>query len=206
MDFPLPLEGTIARHGFDVTVPVTPSPDPQDFAMRILAQEVALGDTIWNMFDPAAILPRDPATLEIDLAGQAISDESLFDPAGLEDDADAMDPGAAFEDLRALDIRALQLSAAGAEVTGDGAFAHNPQADAQAGLPPLVGTLNLRIAGANGLLDRLIQAGFLGQDDAMGARMMMGMLGVPGEAPDTLTSTIEINEEGHISANGQRLR
>lgn len=40
----------------------------------------------------------------------------------------------------------------------------------------------------------------------MGARMMMGMLAVPGEAEDTLTSKIEISEDGQIHANGQRIK
>ena len=48
--------------------------------------------------------------------------------------------------------------------------------------------------------------GLLPEDQAMGARMMMGLLAVPGEAPDTLNSKIEINEQGHVLANGQRIQ
>lgn len=40
----------------------------------------------------------------------------------------------------------------------------------------------------------------------MGARMMMSMFAVPGSAPDTLRSTIEVNERGHVLANGQRIK
>ena len=65
---------------------------------------------------------------------------------------------------------------------------------------------NLTLSGANALLDKLIAMGFVSEDDAMGARMMMGMLAVPGDAPDTLNSKIEINEQGHILANGQRIK
>ena len=65
---------------------------------------------------------------------------------------------------------------------------------------------DLTLVGANGLIDKLIQMGFVSDQDAMGARMMMGMLAVPGDAPDTLNSTIEINEQGHIMANGQRIK
>ena len=39
----------------------------------------------------------------------------------------------------------------------------------------------------------------------MGARMMMGLFAVPGEGEDTLKSKIEVNDEGHVLANGQRL-
>ncbi|MBD0866386.1 MAG: hypothetical protein GDA36_12755, partial [Rhodobacteraceae bacterium] len=44
------------------------------------------------------------------------------------------------------------------------------------------------------------------QQSAMMARGMMGMLAIPGDAPDTLTSTLEINDQGHVLANGQRIQ
>ena len=66
--------------------------------------------------------------------------------------------------------------------------------------------MDLSLTGANGLLDKLIEMGFVSSQDAMGARMMMGMLAVPGEGPDSLKSKIEINEQGQILANGQRLK
>ena len=62
------------------------------------------------------------------------------------------------------------------------------------------------ISGANGLIDKLIAMGLLSQQDAMGARMMLGMFTVPGSEPDTQTSTIEVNEQGQILANGQRIK
>ena len=36
--------------------------------------------------------------------------------------------------------------------------------------------------------------------------MMMGLMAVPGEEPDTLNSTIEFTEDGQILANGQRIK
>jgi hypothetical protein len=39
----------------------------------------------------------------------------------------------------------------------------------------------------------------------MGARMMMGLFAVPA-GDDVLTSVIEVNEQGHVLANGQRLK
>jgi hypothetical protein len=48
--------------------------------------------------------------------------------------------------------------------------------------------------------------GFLPQEQAMGARLMMGLFAVAGPEADTLTSKIEINDAGHIIANGQRIQ
>ena len=61
------------------------------------------------------------------------------------------------------------------------------------------------MVGANALIEKLIGMGLLSEDDAMGARMMMGMFAVPA-GDDTLTSKIEVNDEGHVLANGQRLK
>ena len=40
----------------------------------------------------------------------------------------------------------------------------------------------------------------------MTARGMMAVLAQPGAAPDTMNSKIEITEQGHVLANGQRFR
>jgi len=36
--------------------------------------------------------------------------------------------------------------------------------------------------------------------------MMMGLFARPGEAEDELISTIEVNAEGQVLANGQRIK
>ncbi len=47
--------------------------------------------------------------------------------------------------------------------------------------------------------------GLLPEQEAMGFRMMMSMFTV-ATGDDTMTSKIEINEQGHILANGQRIQ
>ncbi|MBV6637329.1 MAG: hypothetical protein KI788_15675, partial [Mameliella sp.] len=97
--------------------------------------------------------------------------------------------------------------AVGAMVKGSGAFTFdNSDLQTFGGVPRPEGKLDVSIAGANGLVDSLISMGLLPEEDAMGFRMMMSMFTVPGEDPDTATSTIEINAEGHVLANGQRIQ
>jgi hypothetical protein len=72
-------------------------------------------------------------------------------------------------------------------------------------MPRPEGSINLRLEGANALIDKLIQMGIVQQEDAMGARMMMSMFTIP-DGDDVLTSTIEVNEQGHVLANGQRIQ
>ena len=100
----------------------------------------------------------------------------------------------------------LTIRAAGAEITGNGAFTFD-NSDLQTfdGLPRPEGEVNFAINGVNGLVDRLIQMGLIPEEQAMMPRMMLGMFATP-VGDDMLTSTIEINSEGHVLANGQRLR
>lgn len=74
------------------------------------------------------------------------------------------------------------------------------------GVPQPVGGIDLTLVGGNALIDKLVAVGLVPEQQAMGARMMLGLLAVPGDTPDTLNSKIEINEMGHILANGQRIQ
>ena len=96
----------------------------------------------------------------------------------------------------------IQLSLAGAELTGDGEFTFNNEM----GFPLPSGVANVMLTGGNTLMDTLGGMGLLPQEQAMGARMMMGMFARPGDGPDTLVSTIEMKEDGSILANGQRIK
>ena len=73
-------------------------------------------------------------------------------------------------------------------------------------MPLPSGTLNLMLTGGNALLDTLVNMGLVPEDQAMGARMMLGMFARPGDGPDTLVSTIQVNEDGSVLANGQRIK
>jgi len=62
------------------------------------------------------------------------------------------------------------------------------------------------LTGGNTLLDTLVDMGLVPSEQAMGARMMLGVVARPGDGEDTLVSEIEVNEEGQIFANGQRIK
>ncbi len=64
------------------------------------------------------------------------------------------------------------------------------------------------VQGANGLMDTLVKLGLLSDQDMMGARMMMGMVAKPDPeaGEDVLRSRIDLTDEGHVLANGMRLK
>ncbi|MCF6316461.1 MAG: DUF2125 domain-containing protein [Marinosulfonomonas sp.] len=199
---PFPVDISIAESVFNLLMPVNKSDAPSDFGMTIKLGDFTVSDGIWAMFDPGGILSRDPATINLDLSGKANWLVDIMDPES-DDMADVEIPG----QLHALTLKALQVKVAGADLTGSGAFTfNNDDLETFDGLPAPTGALDLKLTGGNGLIDNLVKMGLLPEDQAMGARMMMGLFAVVGDGDDTLTSKIEVNGDGSILANGQHLK
>lgn len=200
---PFPVSVEMAETAMNLAMPVGKSDDPQDFAMGLVLRDFIMSDMIWGLFDPAGALPRDPATISLDLTGKAKLDVDIMDPAATA----ALDGTEAPGELHEVTINELLVSMIGARLSGNGAFTFdNTDLQTFPGMPRPEGFVELALTGANALLDKLIEMGFVSANDAMGARMMMGMFAVPGEGEDSLKSRIEINGQGQILANGQRIR
>ena len=200
-EFPLPISFGVSQTNFKVSLPVRQSDDPQTFALGFSLDGFSMSDVLWGIFDPTNQLPRDPARVALDLAGQA---RLLFD--FLNPDLEAMqaeEPGSVPVELEKVDINRLHVNVAGADLSGNGKFTFETT---PMGVPQPVGAVDFTLVGGNALIDKLVAAGLVPEQQAMAARMMLGLLAVPGDAPDTLNSKIEINEMGHVSANGQRIQ
>ena len=202
-DLPFPILLNSAQSSGFLNFPISAAEGAQDFGLGLSMGDLTLSDGIWNLFDPGQVLPRDPATLVMDITGKARVLVDLLQPEAVEETlANGDQPGL----LEAITINDLQLSVVGANLTGSGAFTFDNSAGLPGGMPKPAGVANLSLTGANALIDRLIQMGIIGEEEAMGARMMMSMVAVPGPSEDSLTSKIEINEQGHVLANGMRIQ
>ena len=202
-EMPFPITAQMDEMRLGLMMPVGASEEPVDAAAKLTLAGFTTSDMIWSIFDPMGILPRDPATVAIDLAGKVTPSVDLLDPEQIE----ALDGQTPPGELNALTLNNLTIEAAGAQITGEGDFTFdNTDLQSFDGMPRPEGALSLKLSGANGLIDNLIQMGLVSDQDAMGARMMMSMFAVPGSEPDTLNSTIEVNEQGHVLANGQRIK
>lgn len=200
-DIPLPeITARIAESAFRLKIPATKSDEMREFGLLASYKGVEPGEMIWSMFDPKGVLPHDPANLVVDLSGRGRWLVDFLDPAMATRMTDA--PPA---EIAALDLNALELSVAGASLTGQGSFTID-NTGTSGDMPKPAGKVKLRLSGGNTLLDRLVELGLLPQEQAQGARMMLGMFARPGDAEDTLVSEIEVTEEGQVLANGQRLR
>lgn len=194
-------EVSAAAADLALSMPTRPAPDPQAMRLRADLQGLALGDAIWAEIDPSGALPREAATLLLDLEGTV----DVTAPPG------AAMPGLAAPDglpgvlPREVTLNTLSLDAAGASLDAEGAFRIPAGPGGVPDLAAPVGALDLTGQGIPALLERLTGAGLLGPDAAMGAQMMLGMFAEQG--PDgTLRTRIETTEDGGISVNGNRLR
>ncbi|RBP96820.1 uncharacterized protein DUF2125 [Rhodobacter sp. 140A] len=191
---PVPLSATLDRADFELSFPLKGSDAPQPFTGRIGLDGLGLSDQVWKMVDAQGLLPHDPATLVVDLAGTARPTMDLFSPEA----AQAQMPPV---EVNSLEVKRLQLTLAGADLSGQGAVTF----DNSQGTPMPLGAVDLKLAGANKLMDSLVKMGMMPQDQVMFARMMLGLYAVPA-GDDLMTSKIEFKEGGKILANGQQIQ
>lgn len=198
-DIPVPqAEASWNSLTTNFVMPVAETEEPQPFRVKVDMDQFALSDAIWNLFDPATILPRSPAKLLIDLTGEGNWLMDILDPAAV--------PNGPPGEVHALNLSELLLQVAGAELSGGGAFTFdNTDLQTFDGMPRPEGSANFTLVGANELLDKLVQMGLVPQEQALGVRMMSGMAFRPGEGEDTLVSEIVVAPNGEVTANGNIL-
>jgi Uncharacterized protein conserved in bacteria (DUF2125) len=194
---PVPVNLGFGPIAMDFLMPMTGT-EPQDFRYIVSMQDVVVNEEAWALIDAGKTLPRDPANLNIDASGKASLD--LF--ALMEAEEAGTTEGVTPPAIESLDIKSLALSIAGAAVSGSGAFTF----DNSTATPVPLGTADVTVTGANGLIDKLVTLGLLPDDQAQSARMMMGMFLTPGEGDDVLTSKIEAQEGGSIFVNGMQIQ
>ncbi len=203
-ELPFPIRLNFAKAGGSAELPLLKSDAEQDVSYALTFESITMGDELWAMFDPTGELPRDPATLTMDLSGKGRLFMDLLDFEAIQN---AFDDGNVFAEPTSITINALDFTAIGAKMAASGMFTFdNDDLETFNGIPAPTGTATMHFAGVNAVIDSLIDIGLLDSGDALGARMGLGMFTVIGERKDTLVSEIEITPDGHISANGKRLK
>ena len=193
---PVPVKITSGAIEFGLTSPVVATEAAGDYGFVMKLAQFSVNEEAWAMVDPGGALSREAADLAIDISGKTKLDFVAMiaaDEAGVEPPVPAVE---------SLNITELALKVAGAALTGTGAFTF----DNTSGMPMPLGEANVSVTGANALIDGLIKTGLLAEEDAMGARMMMGGFMTPGAGPDELTTKIEAKAGGEIYVNGQRVQ
>lgn len=135
-DMPFPLAYSVESATGDLQIPVQKADQPQPFKIAYSIGGLTVDDAIWNAFDPGKKLPRDPASIDLDVTGLAKVNADLFDVAkagaASEPDANkATDPEQAADEADA---------AAGNSGTDAAPTAETAATDAEAGPEPFVPT------------------------------------------------------------------
>ncbi|MEJ6399178.1 hypothetical protein [Yoonia sp. 208BN28-4] len=200
---PFPIEAEMSAMAAGYTFPVMASADPQDFSFDMVLDGLRLSPEIWSLFDPGKDLPRDPATVALNLAGTATTDVDLFDFLVLESKFEAATPPVSLESLN---VSKIGLSAIGATLDGSSELVFdNTDLATYDGLPKPVGDAFFAVTGANALLDRLQAVGILREDEANAARFGMGFF-ARSTGDDSFETTVDFGDDGSLSVNGQRIR
>jgi hypothetical protein len=186
---PGPFEGSYARMLMRFAMPLAPAPGDQPLVLTLRLDDLLLADSAWNLFDPDRLIPRDPASLVVDLGGTL---RVTGDPLGPAPDAFEK----AIGDAR-IDLTELRLAFGGAEVTGGGAL--TVTGSGPAAVPS--GKVNLTFRGVYTLLGHLGTLNLLPPDVALAIRGGLAFIGKPSGA-DLLTSEIEMRPDGTLLANG----
>jgi hypothetical protein len=198
---PIAFEAETLTSSFSFPLAVSDAAQPFGFGLSL--EGLSVSEMLWDMADPGRVLPRDPATVILQLSGMA---RILMD-FGDKDAILAMQMGEILPAMpETLDLDTIRVSIGGAELQASGAFAFDGSDSLGMDGPRPSGTVNIQVDGAQALITNLIRMGILNEDTALGARMALSVFAVPGSGPDNLTSEIEVTEEGSILANGMRIR
>ena len=201
---PFPISLKLAKAAGNLLVPLGAGPKAQPFNIGITLSDFVASDMIWALFDDNAVLAREPMSLALEMSGTVKVLLDIFSAGALKNlEKDQSIP----LEVQDLNISRLHLSGAGTTLNGAGSFAFdNSDLDSFDGLPRPMGSFKTELEGGNRLLNQLSDMGLLPKSEAMAMRMMLSMFTVPGASADTLKTVIEVTKEGHVLANGQRIR
>ena len=201
LPFPVDLSGGSVDYNF--AFPINASDQPADMRYAISISDIVVNEDVWALLDPTAALPRDPMSIKIDVTAAV---KLLVDLLDIPSMTQTIEASAMPFDFQSVTINDLSASGLGASAAASGEFTLDmTDLFTFDGFPRPTGQATATMTGVNGLLDKLTGMGLLTADDAMAGRLMIGMFArVVGE--DQLQSTLEINAQGHVIANGQRIQ
>ena len=199
---PMPLTFTVKDMLFGFTMPLLADPAPQGVSFDLALRGVAMSEDLWSMFDPGAVLPRDPANLAFNIDAEVVNRVDLPDIMAWEALADRIEAGESPVDLVSLTVTGIEAAAIGAVITGTAAFTFdNADRTTFAGFPRPQGEASGQMTGLYAALADLSKIGVMPVEAGVGARAAIGMFAT-ATGEDQLTSTLAIGPDGAVTVNG----
>ncbi|MBL4811672.1 MAG: hypothetical protein JKX69_04765 [Rhodobacteraceae bacterium] len=202
-DLPIEVVVEIGEASLDLSIPLLADTSLQAARFALRLADVNVSDEMWSMADRGNALPHEPVTIDIDVTADILLSHDLLDFVPL---FEFLEDGGIPVELHGLTLTKFDVDGLGVIADATGAFVFdNNDLQTFGGFPAPQGSAEVTVQGANTLMDSLVTMGMLGQNDIMGARMMMGMFAnVIGD--DIINSVLEVTADGHIFANGQQLQ
>lgn len=188
-----PFDMAMQSGAMEFRMPVAPTDGPADVTMAMAFNELTAGEGLWSLFDPEATIPRDPATLNIDVDATVELDKPLSEAAETDNPLE-------LGKVQDVTVNGIGLSIGGASVDANGAVTF----DYPGPFPVPNGAVDISVNGVQGLAQKLVELGLI---DQMQVGMAMGMMmafATPA-GPDAFESKIEF-KDGSILANGQPIQ
>jgi Uncharacterized protein conserved in bacteria (DUF2125) len=195
------LDAGLDEAAVRIELPSLPSEIAGDFVLSQRLINLRGSDAIWNLFDPEAGFPRDPVSFVADLSGKVriLTDIFAQDEKGGPGRQDNVLP----EEIA---IRELTFKGFGVSASGEGGLTFDlSDMETFNGVPKPEGSLTFAATGINAAMGRLAKLGVATPDGIAGFRMILAMFARPGEAEDSLTSSIEFRADG-VYVNGVKMR
>ena len=203
-DLPFPVVLELQKLSTNISLPLAANIKAEPFSVGIELSDFTMSEILWSLFDKNSVLPRTPISVILAVYGKTkilVSDLKSAILGNLT--AKETLP----IELKDLTLEKFYLSGAGATVNSSGTFEFdNSDLVTFRGLPRPIGQLEIKLQGGDTLLDRLIEINLIPKAQAIGIQMMLSMFTVPGDLDEELKALLELTEDGHLLANGQRIR
>ena len=192
-----PFSASLESAVFALAGPLTQTEGPAPANITYEFNGLTVSDGLWGMIDPQGKIPRDPATLQINLDAMLQLKETLTALV-----ARPAPPSMPTEvaNIDSLTVNTVLLDIAGASVSANGALTF----DNSGPFPMPNGALDVAINGVQGLANTLAELGLVPQQQVAGMMGMMMMVAQPTDQPDSFSSKIEV-QNGQVTANGMPL-
>ncbi|MBT5087877.1 MAG: hypothetical protein HOM71_10400 [Deltaproteobacteria bacterium] len=203
-DLPFPVTLELKKLTTNISFPLDSNMKAKPFSLGVGLSDFTMSEVLWSIFDENSVLPRRPISLIFDTYGKT---KILFNDLKSAAWGDLKTKGTFPVEVEKMTLQNFYLSGAGIAVNGHGIFEFGKSDLLKfKGKSLPIGWLEINFQGGNTLIDRLTKINLIPKAQSLGIKMMLSMLTVPGGLDDELKARLEVTKDGHILANGQRIR
>jgi hypothetical protein len=200
LEFP-EMSVSITEIGYGISIGIGDLVSPQQARLSVRLTDLTIPPEVWAKTDPTGALGSEPLSYAVDISATYAISPEMLDPAW-RPDPDSFPP----IDLVDVTLGQLMFSGAGMSLDGSGALTFDEtDLTTYYGFPAPDGAVNFKATGVYSLLDRIVAAGLVSDDELSGFRLGLMFIAKAGNAPDSLVSNIEFRDKSFY-LNGLKIR